>query len=179
MRLHITAALVCSSALATHSVAESQDNARLVEEVRCVELAFAYSVERGDRAAFAGFLANDARFVGAQLLRGPEEILKAWEPFLDTQYPRLVWRPATVEILADGGLALSRGPYLLTTRDAEGSLVEQWGYYNSVWRRDGEGRWKIQVDMGQSHAGEMPPEDRARLDTPLTELLNPCGSYRP
>ena len=44
---------------------------------------------------------------------------------------------------------------------------------------DGDGRWKIQVDMGQSRAGEMPPDDRERLDTPLTELLDPCGSYRP
>ena len=175
MRSYIMAAVVCSSVLATNAVAEEQGNAVLVEEVRCAELAFAYSVEQGDRTAFEGFLANDARFVGARLLRGPEEILQEWEPFLDTDYPRLIWRPETVEILADGALALSRGPYLLVIRNAEGSLVENWGYYNSIWRRNGEGRWEIQFDMGQPRDSEMPPDDRERLETPLTVLLDPCG----
>ena len=175
MRVYVLAALMCCSVFTTNAVAESQEDARLVEAVRCAELAFAYSVEHGDRAAFEGFLADDARFAGARLLRGPEEILQGWEQLLDSDYPRLTWRPAIVEILADGELALSRGPYLLVVRDAEGSLVESWGYYNSIWRRNAEGRWKIQADMGQPRDSEMPTDERERLETPLPVLLEPCN----
>lgn len=169
---------VCISVIAISAFAEDRDDTRIADDVRCAELAFAQSVEQRNRESFEAFLADDARFVGTSLLRGPAEILKGWQAFFEPDYPRLIWRPDVVEILADSRLALSRGPYLLVFRDDEGKLVEEWGYYNSLWRLSREGGWKIQVDVGQSRDGEMPSEDREKLEVPLTVLLEPCGASR-
>jgi hypothetical protein len=46
-----------------------------------------------------------------------------------------------VEVLASGELALSSGP----VRDPQGKLIAR---FNSVWRQESPGLWRIVLDMG-------------------------------
>jgi ketosteroid isomerase-like protein len=46
-----------------------------------------------------------------------------------------------VEVLESGTVAMSSGP----VRDPAGTRV---GTFNSVWRREPDGNWKIMVDNG-------------------------------
>lgn len=138
--------------------------ADVADVVRCREIAFSLSVENQDPTAFESFIDADARFVGGSISRGPVEITAAWSVFFADDGPEMKWRPQYVEVLEDGKLALSRGPYRMTTHDPEGKPTEHWGTFNSVWRRQTDGTWKVVFDAG-SASGEAPSEDvQALLD---------------
>jgi ketosteroid isomerase-like protein len=78
--------------------------------------------------------------------------------------PSIRWRPQFVEILEDGTLALTRGPYQLVMTDEQGVQSEYWGTFNSVWRRDEDGSWRVVFDAGND-SSEAPAETvRALLD---------------
>jgi len=138
--------------------------ADLADDVRCQEIRFSQSVESRNAELFATFIDDDARFVGSSVLRGPEAVAAAWSVFFQDAGPRITWRPQFVEVLENGALALTRGPYKLITTDAEGASIEHWGTFNSVWRLQPDGGWKVVFDAG-SDAEESPePEVRALLE---------------
>ena len=112
----------------------------------------------------SNFIDADARFVGDGVSRGPEAVAAAWSVFFAADGPRIKWRPQIVEVLEDGTLALSRGPYVMTVTDADGVETEHWGTFNSVWRLQDDGSWKVVFDAG-SPAAARPAEDvKALLD---------------
>jgi len=134
------------------------------QDVRCREIAFSQAAEQRDAIRFASFIDTDARFVGASVLRGPAAIAEGWSAFFAADGPAIKWRPQVIEVLSDGTLALSRGPYRLTVTDENGVMSQSWGTFNSVWRRQPDGTWKIVFDAG-SMAAEPPADDvRALLD---------------
>lgn len=126
------------------------------DEVRCREIGFSQSVENQDLAAFRAFIDADARFVSSTVYRGPDAIATAWQVFFDAQGPQIKWRPQFVEVLENGRLALTRGPYKMTTRDADGATVERWGTFNSIWRLQDDGQWRVVFDAG--NAADSPPD---------------------
>lgn len=126
--------------------------------VRCQEIAFSQSAENRNIEAFKSFLDSDARFVGNSVLTGPDEISAAWQVFFADDGPAIKWRPQFVEVLKDGLLALTRGPYRMISRDSEGNVVEHWGTFNSVWRKNKDGKWRVVFDAG-SDAAKPPDEE--------------------
>jgi ketosteroid isomerase-like protein len=112
------------------------------QEVRARETAFARSMADRDLAAFTSFISPEAVFVGVGgTTRGPKEIAAAWKRFFDTPQAPFSWKPETVEVLSSGTLAMSSGPVF----DPKGERI---GTYNSTWRRDPDGVWRIIFDSG-------------------------------
>lgn len=112
------------------------------QEVRLREQAFAKTMADRNLAAFTSFLSDEAVFIGgAGATRGPQEITAAWKRFFDGPQPPFSWQPETVEVLASGTLALSSGPVL----DPKGTRI---GTFNSTWRREADGIWRIVFDKG-------------------------------
>ena len=140
--------------------------AELDDEVRCREIGFSKSVEYGNLEMFASFIDADARFISGSVSRGPEAISAAWAVFFEPGGPSIKWRPKYVEVLEDGTLALSRGPYRLVARDEDGNETEHWGTFNSVWRLNADGQWRVVFDAGGALPQPPPPEDQALLDQP-------------
>jgi len=138
--------------------------AELADEVRCREIGFSVSAEMRDAEEFASFIDADARFVGNAVTRGPAAITEAWSVFLTDGGPAIKWRPQFIEVLEDGALALSRGPYRMITKDDDGNESEHWGTFNSVWRLNDDGEWRVVFDAGNA-AAEPPAED-------IQDLLN-------
>lgn len=129
------------------------------DELRAAEIAFAASVADRDLERFASFLDEEAVFVGATVLRGRQAILEGWSIFFSEGGPELAWQPEIVEVRSDG-LGLSRGPYTLTARGAEGSRSTSRGTFTSIWRRREDGGWKILFDAGcPPCAAEVSPEE--------------------
>ena len=120
-----------------------------VEEVRASELAFARSVAVKDRDAFAAKIDPDAVFVGGGgPTVGKERIVEEWAAFFADGAPEFEWHPEVVELSGDGTLGLSRGPWMMTGTRKDGTPFEHKGLFNSVWRRQEDGSWKIVFDAG-------------------------------
>ena len=110
----------------------------LAREVACAETGFSRAAEARDRATFLSFIDPDARFVAGGISRGREEVGEAWAALLSPDGPSIRWRPAVIEVTADGTMALSRGPYRTRFVDENGNEVESWGHFNSIWRRNSD-----------------------------------------
>jgi ketosteroid isomerase-like protein len=112
-------------------------------EVRATELAFAKTMADRDFHAFQHFLSKDAVFFGdTSVAHGIDQISAVWKPFFAKPAAPFSWAPDKVEVLASGDLALSTGPVYVG-----GKLV---GRFNSIWRRDAPGTWRIVFDKGES-----------------------------
>ncbi len=128
---------------------EGPDRPALVAEVRRAELAFAASVEQNRPEQFAGFLDEEAVFVGSQgVTRGKAAIVAAWAVFFGEGRPHFEWRPEIVELSGDGTLGMTRGPWTLRSWQPDGTERVQTGTFNSVWRRQPDGAWKVIFDAG-------------------------------
>ncbi len=115
---------------------------QIQEEVRGREAAFAKTMADRNLAAFTSFLSPEAVFVGAaQTSRGRQEIADAWKRYFDGSQAPFSWRPDTVEVLDSGTLALTSGPVF----DPQGQRI---GAFNSTWRREADGVWRIVFDKG-------------------------------
>jgi len=113
----------------------------LASEVRAAELAFASTMAERDLEAFASHIADEAVFFTGKVLRGTDEIVAAWSPFFQGAVAPFSWEPEQVEVLNSGTLALSSGP----VHDPDGKRI---GTFNSVWRLEADGRWKVVFDKG-------------------------------
>jgi len=111
-------------------------------EVFATERAFAKTMADRDFAAFQTFLADETVFFGGkQALRGKAAVASAWKRYYEKPAAPFAWEPATVEVLDSGTLALSTGP----VRNAEGKTIAT---FNSIWRREASGQWRIVFDKG-------------------------------
>ena len=122
-------------------LAGAQTNAELKDEVRKTETAFAKTMADRDHAAFASFLAAETVFFSHGGLRGKSAVADAWKPFYEGPAAPFSWAPESVEVLDSGGLGFSSGPVF----DPAGKRV---GTFNSVWRKEKDGKWRIVFDNG-------------------------------
>lgn len=119
------------------------DPAVLQGQVMATERAFARSMAQRDHAAFTALLSEQAVFFGdADVLRGKAAVAAGWKRFFEAPQAPFSWEPDRVEVLADGQLALSTGP----VRDAAGKVIAR---FNSIWRLEAPGQWRIVFDKGQ------------------------------
>ncbi len=111
-------------------------------EVEAREIAFAKTMADRDLGAFLSFISPEAIFFnGNEPLRGPDEIARVWAPYFEGASAPFSWHPDVIEVLESGSLALSSGP----VRSASG---EQVGRFNSIWRKEADGRWRVVFDKG-------------------------------
>ena len=113
----------------------------LAAQVRAREVAFAKTMADRDHGAFATFVSEEALFLGATVLRGREAVAEGWKPFFDSATAPFSWEPERVEVIDSGTLAVSSGP----VRNPEGERV---GTFNSTWRLEEDGEWRVVLDIG-------------------------------
>ena len=131
------AATLAIGAAAAQSTLESRR-----EEVFAAERAFARTMAERDFAAFGRYVAADCVFFsGSMPLRGRAAVLAAWKAFFDGAQAPFSWEPDQVEVLASGDLALSTG----LVKDPAGVVSAR---FNSIWQRQGDGRWLVIFDKG-------------------------------
>ena len=111
----------------------------------------------------------------------------------------LVWRPTFVEVSASGDFGFTTGPSEYRAGGVKDSVV-YYGHFVSVWKKNGDGKWKVVLDIGSSYpksekkeevflAKEFPPHEmkktfsveRERVvmmaaDSALSDLIQVRGS---
>ena len=125
------------------NICAAQDPAEMLkQQVMETERAFAKTMADRDHAAFASFLADETVFfAGDTPLRGKAAVAAAWQPYYEQPEAPFSWEPEIVEVLDSGRLALSSGPVY----GAGGNRVAT---FNSVWRLEDGGEWRIVFDKG-------------------------------
>jgi len=122
--------------------AASQTNDELEAQVRAAEIAFALTMENRDFESFKSHIADDAIFFGDQgAWRGLDAVSAAWQPLFEGDTAPFSWEPKSVEVLESGTLAHSSGP----VRNTNGVQVST---YNSIWRLEDSGQWRVIFDKG-------------------------------
>lgn len=140
--LILLACLALLGTALTTGAAEPTVDDTLAAELRATEIGFAKTMADRDAAAFAGFLADETVFfAGDNALRGKNTVAKAWAPFFEGPDAPFSWQPDVAVVLESGSLGLTSGPVF----DPAGNRI---GTFNSVWRRDDDGEWKIVFDRG-------------------------------
>ena len=147
LALAASAALLSSCAPMTPP-APSLETAR--QQVTAAERAFAKTMADRDLRAFSQFVSEEAVFFsGPKPLRGRAEVTAWWARFFTGPDAPFSWEPDEVEPLDSGRLAHSSGP----VRDPSGQVVAR---FNSVWRLEAPGVWRVVFDKGSP----LPPERR-------------------
>lgn len=126
------------------------DATALRDAVLATERAFARTMAERDPAAFRSFLAAETVFFsGPDAIRGKDAVAEAWAPFFEGRDAPFSWDPDQVEVLDSGTLALSTGPVY----DADGRVTAR---FQSIWRREPSGAWRIVFDRGSPVCAQTP-----------------------
>jgi ketosteroid isomerase-like protein len=142
-------------------LALSTTGATPLESLVATERTFAArSLERGMRAAFLDFFADD----GINFQPHPvntREALRLREQPPDVARFDLDWAPHWGTVAHSGDLGFTTGPYLLR-RHEPGSASGSHGLFFSVWRHQPNAGWRVVLDMGVPT-----PQAVAGLDEPF------------
>lgn len=142
MRL-IPVLCACMLALSVVGSARAETHEQLTQQVRDAENGFAATMAKRDHKAFATFIAEDAVFFGGEnrVYRGKKAVVESWKGLYEKPDAPFSWRSESVEVIESGKLAHSSGPVF----NPKG---ERMGTFNSLWRRESDGSWKVVFDKG-------------------------------
>jgi ketosteroid isomerase-like protein len=107
------------------------------------ERAFAaLSAEKGMKTAFLAHLASDGILFRPHAVNGRS----VWESRPEPP-ATLLWEPSFAEVAGSGDFGWTTGPWEL--RSAGNPTGH--GHFLSVWKRAGDGSWRVALDIGISH----------------------------
>jgi ketosteroid isomerase-like protein len=132
-----------SQAPATSSTAIPAALAAMVEAER--QFAAAARV-KGIRDAFLEYFADDAMFEPGRGKAKDQLRQQKPQPFSERE---LVWEPRTGDVAASGELGWLTGPGTFINHTADDKTPRHTNYL-SIWRKEGDGRWRVFIDLGTS-----------------------------
>ena len=151
-------ALACGEAPGEESAsapALTEEETRALEaELVAADRAFARSVARSGLGGWLGAFSPTGRMIaGGESFVGPEGVRRAMLPaFADSTFS-ITWDPTYAEVASSGDMGYTVGRY--ETRRGEGDAAEvEAGTYLTVWRRQPDGVWKVQADIGNAAAAD-------------------------
>lgn len=109
---------------------------------------FASTVERDGLGGWMAAFAPGGRMIGGgESHIGLEAIRREMLPvFADSTFS-LTWDPIYAEVAASGDLGYTVGRYTASSGSGD-AAARQEGTYLTVWRRQPNGAWKVQADIG-------------------------------
>ncbi|HEX4037116.1 MAG TPA: nuclear transport factor 2 family protein [Acidobacteriaceae bacterium] len=130
-----------------------------VEFLYQLEAKFAADTLKGGGRAFSSWFAPDAVTLanGKAPVVGHDAIAAGanWSP---ASY-QLTWTPEGARMGPDGDMGFTWGHYEGAAKDAQGNTVKTTGRYMTVWKKQGDGTWKVELDA----SNDGPAEDCCRV----------------
>lgn len=124
-----------------------------------LEARFAADTAKGGGKAFAAWFAPDAVTLanGKAPVIGHDAIAAGatWTP----EGYQLTWTPEGARMAAGGDMGFTWGHYQGVATDREGNTVKTSGRYMTVWKKQPDGAWKVELDA----SNEGPAEDCCRV----------------
>jgi ketosteroid isomerase-like protein len=110
-----------------------------------------FAAATGERGVegWVSYFAPDGAMVtsGRGEVEGHEAIRDIMAPVLADSAPRLLWEPVHAEVGHGGDLGYTIGRSQRVARDSAETLLGT-GNYLTVWRRQADGTWKVERDIG-------------------------------
>jgi ketosteroid isomerase-like protein len=131
--------------------------------------------EVGVRDSFIEFFAED----GVNFMPAPTKTREAFlkRPAQTARTATLNWRPAYADVSLAGDLGYTTGPVVQT--DNSGKNPPRHSYYFSVWRKQRDGKWRVELDLGIETPTDDPSEFRPAPQTgwkPVRTKTDPDGA---
>jgi ketosteroid isomerase-like protein len=111
-----------------------------------LEEKFAADTAKGGGAGFAAWFAPDAVTLanGKAPVMGHDAIAATatWTP----ESYQLTWKPEGARMAEGGDMGFTWGHYEGVSKDAQGNVVKTSGRYMTVWKKQPDATWKVEVD---------------------------------
>ena len=153
----LTVILIVSSWLTARAEQENKrdsatPSAALTEARKAIDNGNAQWVEAWDKAdasLIAGLFAEDGVLLGrnGKFFKGPQQILERQKVVMAGAGKGVKATVTTVDLWLDGDTAYEAGKYSYKFQE-KGKPVSEEGRYVTIWKRQGDGSWKIVMDMG-------------------------------
>jgi uncharacterized protein (TIGR02246 family) len=113
---------------------------------------FVEAYNRGDVAAVAALYTDDAVLLppNLEMLRGREAIQQFWAGTRQMGVREAALE--TVQVEDSGDMACEIGAYTLKIQPEGGQATTDRGKYVVVWKRQGDGSWKLAVDIWNTNS---------------------------
>ena len=100
---------------------------------------------------FSSFLADNVRSIRADkaVIEGKAALTETWRPLLTNPALAIRWEPISA-FASQGDLGYTVGMYEITKSDAQGKHTVGTGKYVTIWRKQKDGSWKVELDTGVS-----------------------------
>ena len=130
---------------------EIKNDGALAEARKAIDKGNAQWIEAWDKAdasLIAALFADDGILLGrnGKFFKGPQ-ILERMKAVLGAAGKGVKATVTTVDLWLDGEVAYETGTYSYKYQE-KGKPVNEEGRYVTIWKRQGDGSWKIAMDMG-------------------------------
>ncbi len=148
MRALRSIAWALAAALAAGACARPDHRAAAVAELKDADVAFAKATaERGVEGWVSFFADSGMQVVAGRNVVGRAAIRQLMAPSLGDTTRTLTWRPVSAEASQAGDLGYTIGRWERTVHLKDSTVVTR-GSYVTIWRRQGDGTWKVALDIG-------------------------------
>jgi ketosteroid isomerase-like protein len=124
------------------------------ETLRSMEGEFMKAAAERGSAGYMSYYAEDAVELpnGANAIQGKANIAQGMK-FLDDKNNHLAWMPVGADVSSTGDLGYTYGTFEFSSTGKDGKPQVEHGKYTSIWKKPGDGSWKVVLDMGNASPG--------------------------
>jgi ketosteroid isomerase-like protein len=122
--------------------------------------------EKGTRAAFLAFLADDA----VVFRPGPVNGKEVWEKRAETGLD-LIWEPMFAAIARSGDFGYTTGPAKWKANKKDEKFLG-YGQFVSIWKKQKDGSWKVALDLGIENPEPAGKPEALRIAIPDKETAD-------
>jgi uncharacterized protein (TIGR02246 family) len=124
----------------------------LREQLMQADRDFDTATARNGADGWASYFAEDGKMYGADgnLLTGRPAIRELMAPLFGNPKNSLRWEPTFAAVSRSGDLGYTTGKSKRRSLDTDGQMTERDGRYLTIWRKQQDGSWKVEIDVGNS-----------------------------
>ena len=110
---------------------------------------FAQESQKEKLDAWVRWFANSVVLGGTpEPVKGEQQIREYYSGIFNDRLISLTWEPTAADLFRDEKTGYTVGRYTLRLRAENGSELTKTGTYLTVWKRQGDGSWKVISDFG-------------------------------
>jgi uncharacterized protein (TIGR02246 family) len=129
------------------------DLGAIESNIRSLDKDWAAAAAAKDLDKSTSYYADDAQMFapGAPPAVGKDSVRKTWSGLLTApDFVSLTFAPTSVQVAQAGDMAYELGTYEIVMKDKKGKPTPQKGPYVVVWKKQGDGSWKVEVDSSSA-----------------------------